>query len=97
LETPNPALGSKHSKAKHQVEHHSYIEWDELDLEKDVWVVPASRMKNRKEFLVPLTDPLKHVLKQSRELNGDQAYPFFTGRIGKYPHMNPSSINAHLI
>ena len=140
LETPNPALGSKYSKAKHQVEHHPCIEWhelplfferlqknepngsfavvsavkvlfltflrvnslsglrwDELDLEKDVWVVPASRMKNRKEFLVPLTDPLKDVLEQLRELNGDQEYAFFTGRSGKYPHMHPSSINSHLI
>ena len=140
VETPNPAQSSKHSKAKHQVEHHPCIEWnelplfferlqknepngsfavvsrrqgsvphflageplsglrwDELDLEKDVWVVPASRMKNRKEFLVPLTDPLKDVLKQLRELNGDQDYAFFTGRTGKYPHMHPSSINSHLI
>ena len=45
----------------------------------------------------PQDCPLKDVLEQLRELNGDQDYAFFTGRTGKYPHMHPSSINSHLI
>lgn len=72
------------------------LRWEELDYERDLWVVPAERMKNNKEHLVPLTEPLKQVLEQLRELNGDQDYAFFTGRSGKYPHMNPSSITNHL-
>ena len=138
METPNPALGSKHAKSNHEVKHHPTIAWDqlpeffdrlqrndpngsfvvvcavkvlfltflrvgslaglrweELDLKRGLWVVPGSRMKNKKEHLVPLTEPLKAVLEQLRELNGHQDYAFFTGRTGKHPHMNPSSITNH--
>lgn len=31
--------------------------WDEMDLERGLWVIPASRMKAGKEHRVPLTEP----------------------------------------
>lgn len=38
-------------------------EWSEIDLDKAEWVIPAARMKNGKEFLLPLTAPAVEILK----------------------------------
>ena len=140
MQPPNPALGSKGAKSKHEPKHHPTLEWnqlpdffdalqrndpkgsfvvvsavkvlfltflrvnslaglrwDELDEKKGIWTVPASRMKNNKDHHVPLTNQILDVLEDLRALNGHQDYAFFTGRTGKHPYMNPSSINAHLI
>jgi len=37
--------------------------WSEVDLEKKVWTIPASRMKAKKEHRVPLTDRSLAILK----------------------------------
>ncbi|MEM7303176.1 MAG: integrase arm-type DNA-binding domain-containing protein [Pseudomonadota bacterium] len=36
--------------------------WDEIDLNKALWKIPASRMKNKREHVVPLTQPALDVL-----------------------------------
>ena len=43
--------------------------WLEIDLEQKIWVVPAARMKARKEHRVPLSDPALKILNQMRELS----------------------------
>ena len=74
------------------------LRWEELDYKKNLWTVPASRMKNKQKHLVPLTDQLKEVFDQLRDLNGNEEYAFYTGHSReRFPYMNPSSINAHLI
>ena len=42
--------------------------WDEVDLGKREWTVPASRMKAGKEHRVPLSDPALAVLEQMRRI-----------------------------
>jgi integrase len=37
--------------------------WDEIDLKEKLWIIPAGRMKARKEHRVPLTDPALKLLK----------------------------------
>lgn len=37
--------------------------WDEIDLDKGVWVIPAGRMKAAREHRVPLSTPAKSLLK----------------------------------
>ena len=37
--------------------------WNELDLESGEWLIPASRTKNKKEHMVPLTDRVIDELK----------------------------------
>lgn len=37
-------------------------EWSEFDFEARLWTIPASRMKNRKVHMVPLTDSMIQVL-----------------------------------
>ena len=41
--------------------------WDEIDLDTDTWTIPASRMKARKEHMVPLSTQAKEILAYARE------------------------------
>ena len=70
--------------------------WEEFDLKKDLWTIPAERMKTGREHQVPLTDPLKDVLKQLRSFNGDQECVFFSPRGRTFPHVHRDSLNNHL-
>lgn len=51
-------------------------EWSEFDLKERVWIVPAARMKMRKEHIVPLSKQAIEGLKELKRLNGDTKYVF---------------------
>ena len=70
--------------------------WEEFDLKKDLWTIPAERMKTGRQHQVPLTDPLKDVLETLRSFNGDQEYVFFSPRGRTFPHVHRDSLNNHL-
>ena len=70
--------------------------WEEFDLKKDLWTIPADRMKTGKAHQVPLTAPLKEVLKELRQLNGGNEYVFFSPRGREYQHVHKDSLNAHI-
>ena len=141
MQPPNPALGSKGARSKHEPKHHPTLEWDqlpqffedlerndpkgnfvvvsavkmlfltflrvsslsglrweEIDYKKGLWIIPAERMKAKQDHKIPLTTQIKEVLEKLHEVTGNEEYAFHTGMTrGKYPHMNPSSINNHLI
>ena len=44
--------------------------WDEIDLAKAIWTIPANRAKNREAFKVPLSDQALSVLHKAREHTG---------------------------
>ena len=73
------------------------MRWSELDLEQDLWVIPAERMKSGKEHLVPLTNPLKDLFESLRKIYGDEEFVFLSPRSRGSVHLNPSSINQHFI
>lgn len=54
--------------------------WDEVDLEKAIWVIPADRMKAGKEHRVPLSPRAVEILKRARLLSGETV---FTGPAGE--------------
>lgn len=57
--------------------------WQELDLEKKVWVVPANRMKAGREHRIPLCDRAVAIVKSLSEAKtGDFVFP---GSDGKKP------------
>jgi len=74
------------------------IKWSEIDYKKDFWTIPASRMKNKQEHQVPLTNQIKDLIEDLRAVNGDQEYVFFSPR-GRdtTAHINPAAINLYLI
>ncbi len=55
-------------------------EWADIDLEKDLWQIPAERMKRRRPHVVPLSSQVKAMLKEIHQLTGRGKY-VFPGRI----------------
>lgn len=50
--------------------------WSEIDLKKRVWVVPAERMKSRREHRVPLAPAVLKIIKAlAAESQGDLVFP----------------------
>lgn len=52
------------------------LTWAEIDLDALTWVVPAARMKARREHRVPLSDRAVAVLLEARELNDGNGLVF---------------------
>ena len=76
------------------------MRWDEVDSERNLWLVPASRMKTwddgEKNHLVPLTAPIKDLLREMEKLNGGTDFVFASPRT-QLRKINSSSINNHFI
>lgn len=53
-----------------------FMQWDELDLENNLWRIPAKRMKRKKDHLVPLSPPALAILKILSERRRGSAYVF---------------------
>lgn len=53
--------------------------WDEVDLEKAVWTIPASRMKAGKEHRVPLSARAVSILMATKELRKEWLFPAIKG------------------
>lgn len=50
--------------------------WQEFDLDEGVWIVPAERMKMRKEHRVPLSARAVALVKAQQKLKrGDYVFP----------------------
>lgn len=49
--------------------------WDEIDWDGKVWVVPASRMKMKREHRVPLSPQAIAILERCREFGSDYIFP----------------------
>ena len=50
--------------------------WDEIDLAKTIWTIPANRAKNREAFKVPLSHQALSVLHKTREHTGGAGLVF---------------------
>lgn len=53
--------------------------WDEVDLEKRIWVIPGKRAKNGQPHSVPLSDAAFKVLEEVPRIKGRSGYVFTTG------------------
>jgi integrase len=54
--------------------------WNEVDLDSKTWVIPARRMKARREHRVPLSDRAVAILEEARERFGDDGLLFPSNR-----------------
>lgn len=50
--------------------------WDEFDFDEKQWLIPAERMKMKKEHIVPLSRQAIEVLKELREIHNHPVYVF---------------------
>ena len=53
-----------------------HAKWEELDLDKAEWTIPAERMKTRAPHHVPLSRQAVAVLRELKALNGHRAFVF---------------------
>ena len=53
--------------------------WDEIDLDKAIWTIPASRMKAGKEHRVPLSARAVEILKATQGLRKEWLFPATKG------------------
>ena len=51
-------------------------QWEEVDFEKNIWVVPERRMKMRREHVVPLAGQVVALLRELQKYSGDGKYLF---------------------
>ena len=58
-------------------------QWDEIDLDRRVWTVPAERMKTSREHRVPLSHRAIEILHESDDLydGSGLVFPSITGRV----------------
>ncbi len=59
--------------------------WDELDLENKVWIIPAERMKKRREHRIPLTKQMLAILEVIKPISGHREYIFPSDRDPQKP------------
>lgn len=64
--------------------------WDEVDLERGLWTIPAARMKMKREHRVPLSPAAVALLKALPKLEGNPLV-FFAPRGGKLSDMTLSA------
>lgn len=67
--------------------------WSEIDLENNLWIIPAERMKKAREHTVPLTKQSLEILKMLQPISGHREYVFPADRDPK-KHANESTANA---
>ncbi|AXK39970.1 tyrosine-type recombinase/integrase [Crenobacter cavernae] len=70
-------------------------EWQEIDLEHALWVIPAERMKMREKHVVPLSSQAVTVLQELHALTGLGRYVFPGARTNGRP-MSENTVNAAL-
>ncbi len=61
--------------------------WDEIDLKKKIWTIPAERMKAKREHRVPLTARCISILTEARKLSPKSDF-VFRGRSDDKPMSN---------
>ncbi|HIF9255924.1 TPA: integrase domain-containing protein [Photobacterium damselae] len=69
--------------------------WDEFNLEEKVWVIPANRMKKKREHRIPLTEEVLSLLQHMKAISGQREYVFPADREPTKP-TNSQTANAAL-
>ncbi len=70
-----------------------FATWDEFDLNKKLWTIPAERMKMKREHVVSLPHQAIELLQELKELTGTYTFVFSSSR---KPYNKPFSENAML-
>lgn len=70
-------------------------EWNEFDLEKEIWTIPADKMKMRDPHVVPLSRQALELLDSASAISAGQRYVFSSLYPGHRP-MSENTINAAL-
>ncbi|AWC74831.1 integrase [Serratia marcescens] len=69
-----------------------FATWDEVDLEKGIWEIPAERMKMRRPHIVPLSTQVIHLFEQLKPITGHYPY-IFIGRNNRCKPISKESVS----
>lgn len=69
--------------------------WTEIDFDKNVWRIPAERMKKRKDHSVPLPTQAIEILRKMQEFTGHRAH-VFPHRDNRDKHMTDATMRQAL-
>jgi integrase len=72
-----------------------FMEWEEIDFEKQLWLIPAPKMKMRQPHAVPLSPQAVRLLQELRNLTGRGKYCFPCARSAARP-ISENTLNAAL-
>lgn len=72
-----------------------HAEWNEIDLDGALWVIPAGKMKMRKTHHVPLSRQAVALFRETQSITGPHGYVFPSVRTRTRP-MSENTINAGL-
>lgn len=72
-----------------------HAEWEEIDLDAGLWIIPAEKMKMRRAHRVPLSRQSVEIFRQVYEISGPSGYVFPSMRTRSRP-MSENTINAGL-
>jgi len=73
----------------------SEARWDEIDMEKKIWVIPAQKMKMKRHHTVPLSLAMMSLLEDLAPLSGHREWLFPSNRSPRQP-MSSQSVNMAL-
>ena len=69
--------------------------WTDIDFEKQIWTIPAERMKKRRIHIIPLTEQALALLKATKPNSGHREYVFPADRNPR-THCNTQAANMAL-
>ena len=55
-------------------------EWDEIDLDNKLWIIPAHKMKTGEQHTIPLSDQLLEILNLAKHYRQGGSYIFYSNR-----------------
>lgn len=68
--------------------------WSEIDLDEATWIIPASRMKMRRDHIVPLSRQVIEILRELKERNGHREWVFPNHFRPRKPMCNATIVRA---
>lgn len=69
--------------------------WDDIDLDKGTWIIPAERMKMKKPHTIPLTEETRAILEVMKPISQHREFVFPSHRDPK-KHSNSQTANMAL-
>ena len=69
--------------------------WEEIDLERNLWAIPAIRMKKKRPHKIPLSPQMLALLEVMKPISANREYVFSADRNPR-THTNPSTANMAL-
>ncbi len=71
------------------------LRWEYINFKDNLIVIPADKMKMRKEHLIPLTSTVKKMIEELQEFTSDKPY-LFANAVYKDRYMSENTINVAL-